>query len=225
MPWRATLLTGAAAVCAWAVVPRPPAQQLKADLARILAGPEYQQPGLTWQEKLLAHIMKWLADNLGMSLSALHQAWPGLYWAIVGLLVLVLLLVLYHIAMTIGRAFTERRPRQPAPPRTPAPDPEALRSRALELAAAGELTEALRVLYEALLRRLDRQDVLRFDGSRTNWETADALRGRPALAPVMEDLASRLDGVLYASLPVAPEDFAHCRGLVERAWGEGGQAP
>lgn len=225
MPCHAALLLEAAAVCTWAAVTRPPASQLKADLARILADPKYRQPQPSWLQRLVARILqdllRWL-DQLGGGFSALHAAWPALYWAIVILFLFVLVALLYHIAVTIGNAFAERKPRQAPVSHAAAPDPEALRARAWELADAGKLTEALRVLYEALLRRLDRRNLLRFDASRTNWETARALQDRPALALIMEELARRLDGALYGSLPVAPEDFARCRELAERVWGEEG---
>jgi len=221
-PMVALLVAG----CAWAAAARPPAPQLKAELARILADPRYQQAPLTWWQRLLGRLLErllqWL-DGLGSNFSALYAAWPALYWAIVGLLGLVLVALLYHLGVTIGNAFVERKPRQAAPSQAPAPDPEALRARAQELAAAGNWPEAFRVLYEALLRRLDRRDLLRWDPSRTNWETVAALQGRPELADIMKELAPRLDGVLYASLPLSSEEFAHCRELVERAWNEGGQ--
>lgn len=211
----------ATAMAAVGAVARPSAEWLRSELARILAGPEYHQPELTWLRNILRRVLEWLGHLLGgwsPAVSRLLESRPVLYWAVVTALVVLLALLLYHIGLTLVQ--TLRGPKRPKTPavRAPVVLPEALRERAARLSREGRYGEAVRLLYEALLRQLDRGSLLRYDSSRTNREHLAALGERDDLTREMRPLTDLMDSILYGGrTPGAPE-YGTCVELVERAW-------
>jgi len=213
------VLTGLLAA-AWAAV-RPSAADLHAQIERILAQPQYQQPDLTLMQKLMEAIGRWLRDLIGAwgpGVYRLQQAWPVLYWVVVGLLVAVLCLLLYHIFATIRYALQGCRPKRRPVQTRRVSSPEDLRERATRLAGQGRFAEALKMMHQALVQFLDRQEILRFDSSRTNWEYVDCVRSRPSLAAHMRDLALQLDRVWYGNAALGRAEYDECADLVSSAW-------
>lgn len=212
------------AVAAGLASQRPAPDRLRADIAEILAGPEYHQPELTWLRELRQRVEEWLRrffQGWSPTIYRLQEAWPILYWAIVVMLCALLALFVYHIILTFSIAFRSRsRPRRTETVRRSDP-PEALRARAARLAEQGKYAEAIHLLFEALLGLLDRRDILRFDRSRTNWEFVEAVRSVAPLRREMEPLAVRLDGVLYGGAAADASEYNLCAGMVERAWAAG----
>jgi hypothetical protein len=87
-----------------------------------------------------------------------------------------------------------------------------------QLAAAGDLAEAVRALYLSALYALDERALLRVERSLTNREHARELRRmHPDLAAAFADVVDRYDGVRYGRGPVTPQSFAELSGLVERS--------
>jgi hypothetical protein len=216
----------AASLASAALVARPAPADLRAEIERILAQPEYRRAQGTWLQGLIKRLVEWLRDVFGdwsPQVVALKEAWPVLYWVVTGLLILVAAVLLYHIGYTLSLMFRDRRPRPRPAPGRPAADPDALRAQAAELAAQGRYAEAAAALYEALIRHLDRQGILRHDDSRTNGEYLEAVRGRPPLAEAMAPLTRWLDPVLYGNAALSETDYATCEGLVEQAWAAGGE--
>jgi hypothetical protein len=218
-------LTLSAAVCLGAAASRPPARELHQGIASILAQPEYEQPDLTWLDKVVSGLVDWLRrlfGGWGASFAKLHEAWPLLYWAIVSLLILALAALLYHIFWTLTTAFGVRRGRKgPAPVVRADGAPEEFRKRAMGLAAEGRFAEALVALHAALIRLLDLRGVLRYDRARTNWEYLDAVRGKAELAAVLRPLTVSLDPVLYGGAGLAEAEYRACEALVSGVWAEG----
>jgi len=209
-------LAGLACI-AWAVS-RPAPGALRRDIEAILAQPEYQMANPAWLTGLIRRFLQWLSQFLAPRISALSEAWPGLKWAIVVLLSLLLVALVYHILVTIVYAFRERKPAaHPAFSRR-ALSPDELRAQAQELRRRGSLLEALTLLHEALVRLLDRADLLRHDPSRTNWEYADALEKTPDLHRDMRALALRLDNVWYAGAQPVEGEYEACEGIVDAMW-------
>lgn len=219
--WRGLLLLTASCCAGAALGARPASAWLDAEIRRILAQPEYQQPDPTFLMRLLEKLSEWLR-NLGWGdrVHDLKQAAPFLFWAIVGLLVAVLLLLLYHIVMTIRIALQreEPEPRRRALRAEGVAAPSVLREQALALAAGGQFAAAIELLYRALFVLLDRREMLRCDPALTNWERARALSGQPALVPELEALARRLDGLWYGGQSADAALWRHCLESVDRAW-------
>ena len=203
-------------------------QQLRSLIDEILSSPGYEvNPPLSWL------IERWIIQQLHRAVDAmsrLSQIGPlanlpqWAWWAIVGLSVVLLVLIIGHLVMSIRGLMQEPRRRRAeeraaGTPRTP----EAALREAEAAAAAGQFALALRRLYEAALLRLDRLELLRYDPSRTNWEnlrgaTADHPGLRAALAP----LTVAVDGCLYGDQPATRDLFDDCRELVRRLWRPGG---
>lgn len=200
---------------------RPPPEALRADLADILAGPEYHQPEASWLREMLRKALAWLRDQLRgwwlPGVDRLREAWPALYWAIVAVLAVLLGLLVWHIGLTLSLAFRERkRPAHAPPVGARAPDPDALLAQAAQLARRGRYREAVVLLHESLLHFLDRRGVVRFDPSRTNWELAGAAPA-PALRDELTALAARLDALLYGAADADAEEYRRCAEIAARA--------
>ncbi len=101
---------------------------------------------------------------------------PVVYWLILGWMVLSVLAIAAHLAISIARAWRARDRHEAegrgdglaggARPRTPA----AWEAEARRLADAGRLREAAVALYQALLLRLDARGVVRYDPAKTPGE-------------------------------------------------------
>ncbi len=148
-----------------------------------------------------------------------------LFWPILaGLLLAVVLLAL--VLWWRGR---EGPPRPTAPagevsvqPPPPAPHeqaPAALFRQAEELARAGRFKEASRSLYHAILSLLHRQQLLRYEVTRTNGEYVRQVRLSPTAPPGLHEPFSRLttlfDDLWYGDRSCAASDYARCRELAE----------
>lgn len=200
---------------------RPPPETLRADLAEILARPEYQQPETSWLRERLGEALAWLRERLEgrwlPGVERLRAAWPALYWGIVVMLALLLGLLVWHIALTLSLSFKERKPSIGAPAAaTDAADPEALRAQAAQLARQGRYREAILLMHASLLHFLDRRDVVRFDASRTNWELAGAA-STPALRAELTGLAARVDALLYGGASADADEYGRCADMAARA--------
>ena len=80
---------------------------------------------------------------------------------------------------------------------------------AQQLAAAGQLSEAIRALYLSALYALDEHALLAIEPNLTNREHAERLaRGHPVLADSFVDLVDRYERVRYGSASVVPATFA-----------------
>jgi hypothetical protein len=86
-------------------------------------------------------------------------------------------------------------------------DPDVLAAAAKDLAAAGQLRRAYRAIFLAILLRLDKQGLIRFDRSRTNGEYLRSLRSRPEIFTWMRPLTNEFDVRWYGERSVEEQDF------------------
>jgi len=208
------------AACMSAVPQRAP-EVVHREIARILAQPAYRQAQPSWVREKLVELIQWLRSFLGGWWSdaafELRETWPGLYWAIVVALTALVAALLYHVWLTITAAMRRDEAPRGAGPRPESTDPDVLKTEAETLAAEGRYREAVSRLQVALLRTLDREGVIRYDPSRTNWEYLAAVRGMPSLADVFESLTLRLDDVLYGGVAIDRPGYEACARLVTQA--------
>jgi hypothetical protein len=216
----AALLLGRALA---ATVMRPSPDMLREHLHSILSSRAYQvNPPIgyqiqRWLLEALARVLDWLSRlTTSGPLAGLPEY---LLWVIRGVLLLALLLILYHLAITLRLllAGPSRRAEQQAwlTPRRSSPE-QALRA-AREAAARGEFRLALRRLYEAVLLRLDHRGILVYAPWRTNWENLRALKS-PRLRTTMEPLTRAVDDVFYGDRPATDEIYADCQQRVSQLW-------
>lgn len=208
---------------------RPAVTELRQDLQQILARPEYQQRGPDWlmdlKLKLLHHLYQWWMERVAPVFANLYEAKPVVFWVIVAAVHLVLIALLYHIYIGLRSAFgtgSRWRRQDPAaalPERVGGPDD--LLRRADEAAGEGQFALAFRWLYLALIRRLDQQDLVRFDAAATNYDYLRQVRGNAAVAEVLEPLTRAVEPVWYGYRQASTADYERCREWVTTAWSEG----
>lgn len=210
---------------------RPSARVLRDDLQQILSRPEYRARGRDWlwdlKLRLLRALMQWWEQRLAPLFGNLYAAQPVVYWSIFVLLLLLLLGILYHIYYSLRSAFgTNIRRRAKAgepvfPSRLGAP--EDLLREADAAAEGGQFALAFRWLYLALIRHLDRQALVRFDGSATNYDYLRQVRDHPELTRHLEPLTRAVEPVWYGYREATADDYRRCRQWALAAWREGGQ--
>ncbi|MHB8995844.1 MAG: DUF4129 domain-containing protein [Armatimonadota bacterium] len=211
---------------------RPPVAQLRQDLQVILDRPEYQQGEGSWLQTYLYRLWHafrtWYDEHVARHVERLHEVSPVIYWTIVAVVAGAIIVLLYHIFLTLKSAFgTAQVSRQSggATGDIIETDPAALLKEADAAAATGDFEQALRHLYLALIRNLDRHNLLRYDRSRTNYEYLREVRGQETVAEPLAALTAQAEAVWYGEQPVEAAYYAHCRALALAAWqGETGHA-
>ncbi len=209
--------------CLGGTVTRPSPEVLREHLRAILSSRAYQvNPPLGWQ------LQRWLLEQLERVLRWLHglsEAGPFaglpqyLWWVIVGICVLALVLLLYHMAITL-RGLLEGPTRRAKEGERPAPrrgSPEQALRAARDAAARGEFKLALHHLYQAALLRLDQRGALRYAPARTNWENLWGLKSA-RLRTAMEPLTRAVDDVFYGGRRATAEIYGDCRKRVRAVW-------
>jgi hypothetical protein len=194
-----------------------------AALRDILARPEFAAQGsvdpwdIVWQA-----VRGLLEDFLGWLLSPVRDVVAGqASWieaAVVVVAIAGLVAAVVYAARAVGlsvvrdsapaaRAAAQRRERS-----------DRLWRKAHDLAAAGRLAEATRVLYLSALYALEEHDVLRIEAALTNREHALSLaRVDPSAAADLAAVVQRYDRVRYGGEDATPAAFADLDALVGRA--------
>jgi hypothetical protein len=95
-------------------------------------------------------------------------------------------------------------------------DPDALLAVARELAGSGQFRRAYRAVFLAILLRMDRQDLIRFERSRTNGEYLRSLRSRPDVLNWMRPLTNDFDLRWYGGHSVEELDYRRALSVYER---------
>jgi hypothetical protein len=83
------------------------------------------------------------------------------------------------------------------------------------LAARGELREAIRHLYLALLARLHRDGAIDYDPTVSNWDYLLGFKGSPQVKTAFRELTRRFDFAWYGNVLVTPPAWAAFRATAE----------
>jgi hypothetical protein len=190
-------------------------------LEEVFARPELRPPGESWLERQLERLVDLLPGG-----GALPEAAA---WVLVALLALVLSLMLGWLAVQLRRAWAGRAAADTRRAGSTAAAPEAdvgdtvagLRRRAGEARSRGDLAEALRLTFFALLVALGRRGGLEYHEA---WTARELLaRGRPtaevtsALAPLVRWVDERT----FGRTGVEPADVDRLETLGARLLGVG----
>jgi hypothetical protein len=184
-------------------------------LRAVFAAREYQ-----WKGTGTSSTWAWLMERLQRGLEWLENlrlVFPIHYYALVGLLALVLIVILVHLTWVVRQSF---RPvlgvGAPAVMTGPLRDAAWHLAEALRLGAAGRFAEALAHRFLAAVLDLDARRVLQFHPSKTPAEYAREARlddfGRSELASLVASLYRHLFGA-------APCDAAEWQRFDARAAG------
>ena len=137
----------------------------------------------------------------------------GVFGVCLALIVVVLLYLIRSVRLSVMRdssvrsaSLAERRERS-----------ERLWQTAQQLAAAGQLAEAVRVVYLSALYALDERALLHVESSLTNREHARQLsRLHPDVGRTFFEVVDRYDRVRYGRIPITEATFTELSGLVAR---------
>lgn len=202
---------------------RPSPAQLRTLLNEILASGYHLEPPATVR---LGDYLNGLFDRLARWLGSWAPGGPlaGLpmwaTWTLFGVCVALLVLLLAHMIGGVRSALSEPTQRRPHDGGDQwREDPQAVLTAAEAALGGGEYERAIRLLYRAVLLRLDRLGLLGHDPARTNWENLAALRADDVeLRASLVELTQAVDAAVYAGRPVTPEVAERCRARVREIW-------
>lgn len=176
-------------------------------LARILAQSKYdalpEPPAWSqWLYDLYRRLIEWLRSaTTAVQVPDLSEAW------LIGLSI-ALAVLLIAVGWRLRRVVIRDRGRLTTPAPTEVATADEALDKADSLAAAGDLRQAVRLLYLATLLALEEQGALRFDRALTNHEVLLHLRNRPDLAAVLAGVIDVFDRVWYGEQTLSAESFA-----------------
>jgi hypothetical protein len=204
--------------------------QVREHLREILSASEYR---FTPPESgFWAQAGKWLSDLLEKvgklfrfsppSRGGLSGSLGGnvVFWLILIALCALMVYLIYRVVRKLPRNRAPRKPKNltetsdllPVLESDPVSDePDQWLTTARRHAAEGDYRKAQRAVFVALLLRLDRLGIVRFDRSFTNGEYLRSLRSRPTLFPLVRAFANEFDSRWYGGVPATEADYQ--RGL------------
>ena len=188
-------------------VSRPAGQRLaRAELSKSLYHPHQSLP---------QRLMSMLNALLGHLYQAGHS-FPGGWWAVVALTVLLMLAVTAVLAQ-VGPLARARRGDRERGWGAPLMSAAGHRQRAGELAAAGDYSGAILESVRAIGRELEERGVLDPRLGRTAAETAgESARALPGEAGALRDSARLFDDICYGGRPGTADGYAAVRDLDAR---------
>jgi hypothetical protein len=206
------------------------AARIQNDLRQILSSPEFSA-GPT-EDSLIDRAGKWIRSQwtaftewLDRIFSFGGRVGPGasqfLMWIVLAALIVGIAYVLAYGLRRMGMRTSSagRVPRSSVSTEQleeRIDDPDSLLAIAGELAAAGQFKRAYRAIFLAILLRMDRQELIRFDRARTNGEYLRSLRSRPEVLTWMKPLTYDFDVCWYGGKQVEEPDYRRALGLYER---------
>ena len=170
---------------------------------RILRDPAFTASQETWLSRLRDDVRQWFLERL----ASLFDSGAGtlLAWGLVGLAVVVAVLVLVRAVVVLRRgAGTEAGPEAVVVTRRPAAD---WLADARAARRAGDLAEAVRCGYRAVVAGLAREGVLEEVPGRTVGEYRRQVASqRPDRVDAFARASEVFERVWYARRPASPED-------------------
>ena len=202
---------------------RPPVPVLRDTLRDTLSsGYQLTEPPQARLHEMLVRALRALRDLLGHAADV--NPLSGLpLWAkpvLAGVLLALLGLMIAHIVRSLRALLTETRERRSGSgAQLSRRDPRSVLRSAEEALQRGEYDVAVRLLYLAVLLRLDRLGVLSHDPARTNWENLGALAVPDAdTRDAMALLTREVDACVYGGRSANPDTWERARGWADVLW-------
>jgi len=193
--------------------------RVKRTLDRILSSPEFETelPKIDAKETIWRWISRKLAE-LFDAVSNLGNMAPGIYWAVMTILLAILGGILVHGGVVVLRALRASRARAGPAPRknTRAEDADALLARAAKAAEQGQFTEAIRLCHRAALMGLDRRGFVRFQESLTSGDYRGQLRSHDAERSVFLELTGIYEPAYFGKAVAGDAEYAESLRLARR---------
>lgn len=186
-------------------------QAASADSIRLAVQEVFSAREYDWRfrarSSMWSHVWSWFLRLLEW-LDRLHDTHPVGYWALIGLLILMLAVILGHFIYVLWRSLHPSGPVSMPAAAAPAPrDARWHKAEARRLAAAGLLTEALGHRYLAMVLDLDRRGALRFHPSKTPAEYVREAQLDAVGHSGFAELVWTLYRHLFGGVPVAADDW------------------
>ena len=211
-------------------VTRKSPEQIKADLDRILADPEFQTTTETHDDSAYTRFLKWLSEEWGKFLKWLGGLFKfrmgtgsvgggGLQWIFIILFGLLAAWLIYKLT----KAYLANRKEKAQAEHTVFDfdelvepierEPDVWLRQAQEFADAGDYRKALRAVYVAVLMGLDQAQIIGFARARTNGEYARTLRRKnlPVLHDILRPLTDLFEPRWYSDEPTTESDYQDSR--------------
>jgi hypothetical protein len=195
----------------------PAPEAVRRELERVYARPEFRRRGGNlWAEFLdaLGRFFSWLGG--------LHGESPALFWLVLTGCVTLLVLLTGHIAWTVFRAvYVGRRGGADSPAEQRRRLSAGFRADAEARAAAGDFTEAVRLLFLSLVYAFDEAGRVPFRPALTNREYLGFFEDRPAVAQSLRVFVDLLDANWYGLRPTGGDEYGRCLALYDGVRNQG----
>lgn len=176
----------------------------------------FAQPAYHWVEHSnpLAFLQRWWQAIMEW-LNGLETSQPALYWFLFSAMIVILVAIIGHALVVVGRTLrSARAPADSAPqPLARTRGAEWYRREAVRLAGEGRFPEAMQADFLGLVLELDARSLLRFHPSKTPNEYTYEIRLNDTGRDTFRGLVRSLYGYAFAREPCGPVEFAQWRTL------------
>ncbi len=194
----------------------PDGAAVRRELERVYDRPEFHPGGDPWAA--LRDALARFFSRLG----TLHGSSPALFWAVLIGCVLLLALLTAHIAWSVFRAvYVGRRSGTDSRAEERRRLSAGFRAEAETRAAAGDFTEAVRLLFLSLVYAFDEAGRVPFRPDLTNREYLGFFEDRPAVARGLRVFVDLLDANWYGLRPTGGDEYEQCRASYDRVRKQG----
>ena len=183
----------------------PPPDSVHAVLNEVFADPKYDwdvaRSPLQFFIDAYRRLMYWF--------SVMETEHPGVYWAVLGVMIVLVIAILTHFGYLIWKALTYRAPERLASATKPAVRRDAgwYLAEARRLADQGHRAEALAARFRALVLQLEHRNAVRFHPSKTPAEYVREADLSGEQRSTLAELVSDLYRHLFAGAPVSDDDL------------------
>lgn len=193
--------------------------RVRAIVARMLPVASTRRVNLDWLRKIFERLLQWV-EELFTILPDIHGGTSRtLAYIALGLAASVLAAALFLAGRALLRRFAPYAAgHQPdieiALRGAASPDPDSLLDRSRRTAARGDYREAIRLLYLALIWKLNFAGLVEYHPATTNWEYLRSLRDGQSRPP-LESLTTIFDRICYGAARAAQPDYEECERLFD----------
>jgi hypothetical protein len=174
---------------------------------KVLSRREFDRSGTVLAERFVAWLARTLSGMFGdsdFSFSAVRSISQGLAVAVI--IAFLVLLALIVARLGFGRWATGCAAVDGDTGGGPGSSGLAIEE-ASRAAGAGDFRSAVRLVYMGVLLRLDEQDLIRFDGTSTNWEYLARLKKTSPVYELLRPVTVLFDVKWYGQEPAVRSDY------------------
>jgi len=200
-------------ICLMNELPDP--QHIRRTATEVVQGTDYHLESSEisgiWLYRWIEQIFRWLVAPFQRLFESIHAVSPVIAWLFIGLLILVLLVLVFHILYSIrnavrmradGRPFDHRETKNPT-------NPKILEQRSIEAAGAGDYILAIRLLFRAGVLRIEQAQKHALRRGVTNREILKRYQNTP-IAEQLGLFVDMIDRKWYGDDVCIEMDYRNC---------------